>query len=240
MSKYKHDLGDNVEKLIEVVQSLGKEKTLVDLGVRFGVSSRALLTNSRINNNKIHGVDILFSPVNQELKNDPNYNFIVGESVTEGSRWHGKVDLVFVDTTHVKEYTMCELFYWWDVVNDGGYIVFHDSAKDYKHTDIIPGIQSSGSNGPLEPVYKAICEFFQLEELLDGFSTEYISVNHYPTSHGMTFIKKIKNYDFKKDISNWDYYFDSRKTILEFLTTNYDFKLPNNTILNLEVNEQSV
>ncbi len=238
MSKYTHDLGDNVERLIEVVKSLGKEKIFVDLGVRFGVSSQALLTESDINKNKIYGVDILFSPVNSDLKNHPNYNFIVGESVTEGSKWENeKVDLVFIDTTHIKEYTMCELFYWWDLINVGGYVVFHDSAQDYKHTDTIPGLVSSGTNGPLEPVYKAICEFFMVDNLTNSKS-ENVEITHYPTSHGMTFIKKIKEFDFKKKINNWDYYFNSRQVILNFLTSNYNFKLPENTIININIHEK--
>jgi len=63
------------------------------------------------------------------LENFPNFHFIIGDSVEQAKavydRW-GKVDILFVDTTHTFEQTMKEYKAWSPYMQFGGIICFDD------------------------------------------------------------------------------------------------------------------
>jgi hypothetical protein len=203
------DLGENVVKLHEISQSFSNS-IFVDLGVREGCSSGILCDRSKDLNNKIYGVDIDFSLFKTHLVKDQNYEIIEGDSSTIGREFPiGEgVDILFVDTLHVKEQVLCELYYWIDKMNINSYVIFHDSHWPESMREKIGGLE-------WDRVDAAITEFFKLKELKTQKNTN-IEVTCYPESYGMTFIKIKKKVDFKKNVKNWKEVFEKRNQLLSF------------------------
>lgn len=203
------DLGENSVRLHELSQTFS-DSIFVDLGVREGASSGILCDRSKELNNKIYGVDIDFSLLKTHLINDQNYEIIVGDSSTIGRDFEIEkgVDILFVDTLHVKEQVLCELYYWIDKMNQNSYVVFHDSHWPESMRENIGGLD-------WDRVDVAITEFFNLKELKNQKNTN-IEVTCYPESYGMTFIKIKKKVDFKKNVKNWKEVFEKRNKLLSF------------------------
>ena len=220
------DLGtNNINRLYEVVDSLGESKKIVDLGVRQGVSSSIFLHNAELKNNKVYGVDIDYSFLNPKLKTNKNYLTLVADTVTLGKRWNeGNIDILFVDTLHIKEQVLCELYFWSQKVNDGGYIIFHDTAWEEGKKDTI-------AERTYDRVEDAIYAFFNINDL--NYEDEFIKSSHFTESYGMTFIKIKKQKDFKNNVKNWNDIFKERNYYI-----NYSFKNQDLTgkILSLNVN----
>lgn len=232
----KSELGDvSSKRLIELVNSI-KNGKLVDIGIYEGASSRIMINSSVDNNNIIYAID----PVNPIFKsNHPKYNYIQNDSVYIGETWReGQVDLVFFDSVHAKEQVLCELYYWWDLIKENGYAVFHDTSWDgyiHKHGHSCAG-KKTGNSGMGYDTYgginwetpdKAVEDFFNIKlnidekdiennQILKIYEDEYIIVETNYSLLGMTFITKKKSFNYKNNISNWSEIFDKRKILLSF------------------------
>jgi cephalosporin hydroxylase len=203
------DLGENIVKLHEISQTFSNS-IFVDLGVREGFSSGILCDRSKELNNKIYGVDIDFSLLKSNLVQGQNYEIIEGDSSTIGRDFEipEGVDILFVDTLHVKEQVLCELYYWIDKLNTNSYIVFHD-------THWSDGVQEKINGITWDRVDDAIVEFFELKELKSQ-KNKNIEVTCYPESYGMTFIKIKNKVNFKNNIKNWNAVFESRNKLISY------------------------
>lgn len=200
------DLGINSIELHKISQTF-KDSTFVDLGVREGASSSILCDKSKENNNKIFGVDLDFSILKKDLFKNQNYKTIEGDTSTIGKNWSGGgIDILFVDTLHVKEQVLCELYFWIEHMNTNSYIVFHDSHWP-------DGMQENIGGKSWGRVDDAIVEFFNLKTL-ENKTTANIQVTCHPESWGMTFIKIKKKNTFKKNIKNWDQIFQKRNELI--------------------------
>jgi len=205
------DLGKHIPRFIEVIEGLGKDNLLIDIGVDAGHSSRILLHNATKSNNRVIGVDASDKVVDN-IKH-PNYSFIISDSVTAGKNYDGnKADFIFIDTTHIHEQVMAELYFLWDHLEVGGVMGFHDSdAASY------PPNQHFGGNewAPVEP---GILEFFGLKgKVLKNQTNKNISVEHHTGDYGITFITKKTDKDFKADISRnrWEEIFSARDSLVQ-------------------------
>ena len=69
-----------------------------------------------------------------------NYTKILGDSVTVGKYWDKKISGLFVDTFHIKEQVLCELYFWYPHVEEGGFIAFHDTNWPEGKHDVYDGI----------------------------------------------------------------------------------------------------
>lgn len=231
----KSELGDvSSKKLSELINSI-KNGILVDIGVCDGASSRLMVSTAIDNNNKIFGID----PVPGFDSDNPNYKWIRDDSVKVGEEWNkSQVDLVFFDSVHAKEQVLCELFYWWDLIKEGGYGVFHDTSwKNYIHkpehpcAGKLPGNTGLGydSYGGInwETPDIAIEEFFNIQlnrldrnvennEIILIYEDNNIKVETNYALLGMTFITKKSNFNYKNNIDNWFDIFNKRKILLSF------------------------
>lgn len=203
------DLGTNAYVLEQYVSD--KENSIfVDIGVRFGCSSAIMSIDSTKKNNKIYGIDVDYSTFNSNCVVGENYTKLVGDSSTIGKNSKIKdlknVDVLFIDSLHVREQVLCELYYWVPRLNDNALIVFHDSHWPEGKKDTFGGKE-------WESVDKAITEYFGLN-VLEDYSDGEIEVNCYPPSWGMTFIK-IKNLKkFKNRVKDWNKVFEDRNYII--------------------------
>lgn len=219
------ELGINSLKFINIVENIGTNKKLVDIGVETGKSSRILLNNAIDRNNIVYGIDPI-PAMGQEILDNPNYRYLNADSVATGRDWkNGNVDVIFVDSIHAKEQVLGELYYWWDLLNENGWVIFHDTAwEGYIHKPTHPCAGRKTGNSGLGYDYyggvawetpdKAVKLFFGLSELRD-YEDEYIKLEHGPKDLGMTFIYKKKHKDYKSLISNWNLIFDKRDYLLK-------------------------
>jgi len=218
------ELGINVVRFMEIVESMGNNNIFVDIGVETGKSSKILLNKAIQKNNKVFGIDPI-PDMGQDILDNPNYKYIKGDSVKTGAEWkNDKVDVIFVDSIHAKEQVLSELYYWWDILNENGWVIFHDTAwAGYIHKPNHPCAGKKTGNAALgydfyggvawdTPDY-AVKQFFRLNELV-AYDDEYIHVEHGTKDLGMTFVQKKKHKDFKSNILNWEEIFKNRDYLL--------------------------
>jgi len=230
-----NELGEvSSKRLYDEINKI-KDGMLVELGVYQGASSRLLIDKCLENNNKVYGID----PVPYFNSNNPNYQYMRADSVLTGKEWErGDVDLVFFDSVHAKEQVLCELFYWWDLIKEGGKAIFHDTSwEGYLHhaqhhaAGKPPGNSRKGydSYGGIDwdTPDKAVEEFFNVEintperdvnndSIVLLYEDDYIKVETNYALLGMTFIEKKKHFDYKDNISDWSSVFDKQQILLSF------------------------
>ena len=201
------DLGDNANRLHELIQTK-KKSVFVDIGVRAGMSSGIMGLRSKENGNKVYGVDVSWNNLNHGLIENAEYLQLTGDSSTIGKYADMDdlkgVSVVFVDSLHVKQQVLCELFYWAPRVKRGGSIVFHDSHWAQGQYAVI-----NGKSWPR--VDEAICEFFGLDAIGD-YEDDNIKVTCYPESYGMTFVKLKKK--IKPPTLDWGTVFKERNELI--------------------------
>lgn len=208
MNNIKHlensDLGSNIYELVKKT-SLIKNGILIDLGVRTGVSSEIMLLNSKILNNKVYGVDVDFGQTNKNVLNDENYETINGDSCTIGKYWNKPINCLFIDTFHIKEQVMCELYYWYKHVVNGGFIIFHDSNWPVGKFDIYNNIK-------WDRVEDGIKLFFNVNNL--NYEDDYIKIEHFPDSWGMTIVTLKNKKNYVNDFKYWSEVFKKRNELI--------------------------
>ena len=190
---YSTEIGINADPLYSVVSKY-KDTTFVDLGVRSGVSSEIMLIGSHTNNNKVFGVDVDWSMLNQSVGSHPNYTKILGDSSTVGKYWDTKISGLFVDTFHIKEQVLSELYFWYPHVEEGGFIAFHDTNWPEGKHDVYDGIT-------WDRVEEGVKSFFKVDSL--NYEDEYIKMTNYPESWGMTIVEIKKKKDYVSEFPNW-------------------------------------
>jgi len=190
---YSTDIGVNANPLYDMISKYNNT-TFVDLGVRSGVSSEIMLIDSKTNNNKVFGVDVDWSKLNSIVNSHPNYTKILGDSSTVGKYWDKKISGLFVDTFHIKEQVLSELYFWYPHVEEGGFIAFHDTNWPEGKHDVYDGIT-------WDRVEEGVKSFFNVDSL--NYEDDYIKMSNYPESWGMTIVEIKKKKDFISEFPNW-------------------------------------
>jgi hypothetical protein len=200
------DLGKNSECLYNITKKY-TNSIFVDLGVRTGMSSDIMLIDSEINNNKVFGIDVDFTPLISKVKENPNYTTILGDSSTVGKHWtNGEIGGLFIDTFHAKEQVLCELYHWYPHVKETGFIAFHDSNWPKDKYDFCGGIY-------WDRIDEAIKDFFVVGEDLN-YEDEYFKMVTYPESWGMTIVELKQKKDFILLYKKWDEVFKKRNELM--------------------------
>jgi hypothetical protein len=180
------DIGINAKELYNTVSKY-ENSIFVDLGVRTGVSSEIMLIDSFKKNNKVYGVDVDFSMLKEGLNTHPNYQKILGDSSTVGKKWDKKINGLFIDTFHIKEQVLTELYFWFSHLEENSFIAFHDTNWPENKFDVYGGIT-------WDRVEEGIKDFFKIPQL--DYEDDFIKVTNFPESWGMTIVnlKQKKNY----------------------------------------------
>lgn len=171
--RYDDDLGNNKKRLIEVAGTAQPGDVLVDLGVRYGASSAAMLYATVDQGCKVIGVD----PDRQMFgQGNERYTYLNTDSVSAAPQIPALLFAVFFDTLHIKQQVMAELHHYWPKIRVGGWAVFHDTEWGDRRDHYL------GQDWP--PVMHGIDAFFLI-------ANRHIHFEHYPESYGMTFIQKL-------------------------------------------------
>jgi hypothetical protein len=198
------DLGVNKDVLYKITSKY-TESIFVDLGVREGLSSKIMLSDSVKNNNKVFGVDVDWSMLNSEVRSHPNYKTILGDSSTVGKYWNEEISGLFVDTFHIKDQVLSELYFWYPHIKEGGFIAFHDTNWPQGQHDEYGGI----TWGRVEEGVKS---FFNVDSL--NYEDEHIKMTNYPESWGLTIVEIKKKKDYVSEFSNWKEIIDRRNHLI--------------------------
>jgi hypothetical protein len=198
------DLGVNKNVLYDITSKY-TDSIFVDLGVREGLSSKIMLSDSVKNNNKVFGVDVDWSMLNSEVSSHPNYTTILGDSSTVGKYWDKKISGLFVDTFHIKDQVLSELYFWYPHLEEGGFIAFHDTnwpiGQHDKYGDITWGRVEEG-----------VKLFFNVDSL--NYEDEFIKMSNYPESYGLTIVEIKKKKDYISELPNWKEIIDGRNHLI--------------------------
>jgi hypothetical protein len=201
---YSTDIGINADPLYGVVSKY-TDTIFVDLGVRSGVSSEIMLLNSEKNNNKVFGVDVDWSMLNPSVSSHVNYTKILGDSSTVGKYWDKKIGGLFVDTFHIKEQVLSELYFWYPHIEEGGFIAFHDTNWPEGKHDVYGEIT-------WDRVEESVKLFFNVDSL--NYEDEFIKMINYPESWGMTIVEIKKKKDYVSEVPNWKEIIDRRNHLI--------------------------
>ncbi len=171
------DLGSNKAHLFCTAARAEPSDVLVELGVRDGAGSRTMLESTSGQGCMVIGVDP--SPAPDGMPD--RYEHLQTDSVTAAGMIPAPIYLVFIDTLHIREQVLAELFHYWPKIRVGGFAVFHDSNWP-------PGKFDHYLSRDWEQPIKGINTFF-------ADAGETITRVDYPESHGMTFVKKLTEWN---------------------------------------------
>ena len=99
-------------------------KLIVELGVRWGTSTFVFERVAKICNAKLVSIDI--APCANACNWD-EWVFIRGNDIEIAKEWqYGKIDVLFVDTSHLYKHTKQEIKYFFPLLNKHALVMFHD------------------------------------------------------------------------------------------------------------------
>lgn len=198
------DLGVSGYPLYDALSAY-KNSTIVELGTYVGESTQLFLLDAERLNNTVNTVDVSFNYLPNHIKSSSRLRLIQGDSVTVGQRWMEPVDVLFVDTFHIAQQVLCELYYWYPHMNEGGLIAFHDTNWPLDKHDMYGGIKWPRPE-------EAIKEFFGISSL--NYEDDFIKVVNYPEGWGLTLVWIKKKADYKVSFDRWKEVFEDRNHLI--------------------------
>lgn len=133
-----------------------KEKVVVELGVRYGTSTAALLAAVNDSGGHLYSIDIGAYPETQKIyKDEPNWTFIQGDDMEVVKGWKKPIDHLFIDTSHTFDHTLNELREWGNWVKLGGKITLHDLyVRDDEKSEVWDAIEQHIKENPRKYNFK--------------------------------------------------------------------------------------
>lgn len=140
---------DIVDHLPTLHGAAATAATVIELGVRRGVSSVAFLAGLPAGG-RLHSVDVNRAPFVH-----PSWEFIQGDDLDPAviAQLPPACDVLFIDTSHTYSHTLDELATWAPTVRSGGVILLHDT--ELAHPDASP------PSDPPFPVARALDDYCQ-------------------------------------------------------------------------------
>lgn len=195
---------------------LQKPKLIVEVGVRGGESTLAFLKALEFNSAKLVGIDIEPScassyPVSANTlfvsMNDLDFLNYYQNSFMKNS----KIDIIFIDTSHLYLHTLQELHLFEPLLNEDGIMIFHDSNVTPLNNNTgyyrINGTYGS-AGGNTRGVTQALKEYFSISfdeskycNLTFAKDKNHWQLIHYPYCNGLTILKKlVKKESYKNNV----------------------------------------
>lgn len=128
--KNKTDICEHLKELYDITVNLNSD-VVVELGVRGGESTHALLAACNKTGGHLFSIDI--SPcaeICQKFETELNWTFIQGDDIEISNHWGKPIDHLFIDTTHTYDQTLKELELWTKHIKSNGCITLHDTLLE--------------------------------------------------------------------------------------------------------------
>ncbi|MDD2665856.1 MAG: class I SAM-dependent methyltransferase [Methanocellales archaeon] len=194
----KTDISDHLVTLF--VESLStKPRLIVELGVRGGESTFVLERVAKLCDSTLISVDIEDC---SDISSYKNWIFVQSDDIEFAKRFEKwcarhdiqpKINVLFVDTSHIFENTVQEIENWFPFLRERSKVFFHDTnlKRLFFRRDGSMGVGRNNKRG----VIRAIEEYFDkgfnekedFIELIDGWQ-----IKHYANCNGFTILEKIE------------------------------------------------
>lgn len=129
--RHPSDIQHHVPMLRDLVVETSARQ-VIELGVRSGVSTVALLAGLEQTDGRLWSCDIAGHTAPPECEASGRWTFHHGDDRLEQTlaAAPGSCDLLFIDTSHEYAHTQQELWTWGMRVRQGGVVVMHDADLD--------------------------------------------------------------------------------------------------------------
>lgn len=157
---YHSDIVDHLQFMRDTVIRY-QDAVVIEMGVRSGNSTSALLSGAVLVNGSLWSVDISPPQVPPDWHSIPAWHFMQGDSVSgEVLAWMPeKADVVFMDTSHTFDQQLAELRAYMPRIRPGGIVMIHDTqclpGDDFATDYFIPQAEPTG---PVSDAIDAYCE----------------------------------------------------------------------------------
>jgi predicted O-methyltransferase YrrM len=127
------DIHEHLPTLYSLVVE-SKAKAILELGVRTGESTVALLEAAQATNGHVTSLDIDPCLAAREMIGryglDSRWTFVHEDDLVWGAAWDKAKpwDFIFIDTSHLYEHTKKEIALFEPLLRPGGIMVFHDTT----------------------------------------------------------------------------------------------------------------
>jgi cephalosporin hydroxylase len=180
-----------------------KPRLIVELGTRGGESTRVLLSAAAVAGATMLSVDI-DDCAGLDLPHRERWHFVKGDDVAFGrdgfAKWcagmtiEPRVDVLFIDTSHLYEHTKQEIAVWAPLLSANGVMIFHDTnMREGIYARLDHSIVTSGWNND-RGVIRAVEELLGKRYDENRFFTDVANgflVLHHPNCSGLTVLKKL-------------------------------------------------
>lgn len=133
-ARHGSDINEHLVRLYDLAVQLGSRK-VIELGVRTGCSTVALLESVHATGGHLYSVDIDPCDRAKELMRnyglDARWIFTLSDDIQFGLAWPKEdlVDMVFVDSSHAYDHTTREISIFEPLIRPGGVMAFHDTES---------------------------------------------------------------------------------------------------------------
>jgi predicted O-methyltransferase YrrM len=195
------DISDHLNVIFALAMSKNP-KTILELGTRGGESTKVLILVANQVGAKGYSVDLSEAPV--WLNEQKNWHHFVADdtefcknlikSWPNGDSYSG-IDFLFLDTSHFYEHTIQELNLYWDLINEDGILVLHDTNCTSVMSRRLSGTSNSGWDNQ-RGVIQAVEEFFSCSINENSLVSKNLlsrgakGLTHFPWNNGLTVIFK--------------------------------------------------
>lgn len=172
----------DIRDFLPFLYDQAKGKQVIELGVRGGNSTAALLAAVEKHGGHVWSVDISAPQVPDHWFDSDLWDFIGGDDLETADELPDGVDVVFIDTSHTFEQTWCELDLYAPKLRSGGVFLLHDTELERP--------EASPGTDPPYPVKAAV----------DQWSFAYGWACEFKTGcNGLGIIHKPRKGDFTED-----------------------------------------
>lgn len=193
------DMSSHLETLF--IESLAvKPELIVELGIRTGESTFVLERVAKLCRSKLVSVD---AEDCSHISSYKEWLFIQKDDIEfakEFENWckinriEPKIDILFIDTSHLFEHTFQEIKFWFPFLSNRSKVFFHDTnlKKIYLRKDGSMGTTHGFYNerGVIRALEKYFNESFNEKENFVDFRKDWL-IKHYSYCSGFTILEKI-------------------------------------------------
>lgn len=196
-SRKKTDISDHLVDLF--IQSLSiRPKLIVELGVGHGESTFVWERMARICNSVIVSVDIDDC---SHISSYKDWNFIQKDDISFAKEFAGwcsnkdlepKIDVLFIDTSHLYEHTVEEIAAWFPFLSDKAKVFFHDTnmTKIYFRKDHSMGLGWNNKRGVIRALEKYFNRQFNEKDDFAAIINGWL-IKHQSHCMGLTTLEKL-------------------------------------------------